>query len=53
MRMMGQRLREWLLEHGHDRVLAVNLRARDAAFMRLFRHTAIGRRAGMLMEFRL
>jgi hypothetical protein len=53
VRMMGQRLREWLREHGHNRVMGVNLRARDAAFMRLFRHTAQGRRAGLLMEWRL
>jgi hypothetical protein len=53
MRMMGMRLREWLVAHGHDRFLGWNIHHSDAAFMRAFRHAGTPRLIGTLVEFRL
>ena len=52
-REIGERLRGWLLECGHDRALAVNLLHTDRAFLRGFGHFASGKKVGSVILWRI
>jgi hypothetical protein len=52
-RVMGARLREWVMRAGYDRFWCINLMRSDKAFLRVFRHAGQASVKGSIVEFLL
>jgi len=50
-RMIGWRLKAWLLENGYSRLIGHNFYRNDDVYIRGFRHFGLGRRIASLIEF--
>jgi hypothetical protein len=53
IRMVGGRLRQWILENGFSEALGINLAHSEAGFSRVFAHFGEPSRFGVMVKFRL